>query len=158
MSPELQKTIRRKFEYQPSTGLFVYMEGKRAGESTKGTLNNKLGYYVFHVNSKVVYAHRMAFVLMNEPLPVVVDHKDRNGQNNKWGNLRASSYEQNAKNAGPSKTSRFKVRGVDFCKALGKWRARIWEEKQEKHLGLFDTLFDAVCSRKSAELKDPSYQ
>lgn len=38
-------------------------------------------------------------------------------------------------------------------KSKGMWRARISKDKQEIHLGLFETFEDAVKAREEAELK-----
>lgn len=53
-----------------------------------------------------------------------------------------------------SKRSKTGVMGVCWDKGRGKWLVRIKDvKKKTKHVGYFDDFFEAVCSRKSAEIK-----
>ena len=40
-------------------------------------------------------AHRLAFLYMKGYIPKLIDHKDRNGLNNKWNNLREANKSTN---------------------------------------------------------------
>lgn len=42
-------------------------------------------------------------------------------------------------------------KGVNYIKRLKKWRARIWINKKETELGLFNTIEEAIIARKKAE-------
>lgn len=74
-----------------------------------------------------------------------VDHIDGDGLNNRRGNLRAVTHQQNLqgfqrKRAGTS--SQF--RGVCWCKAVGKWQSQIMHNKKNSVLGWFEKEEDAA--------------
>jgi len=69
-----------------------------------------------------------------------VDHVDHDGLNNRRGNLRVATNQQNQQNQRISlrkKSSRFK--GVSWAEHANKWRAMIWSDRKPKHLGYFET-------------------
>lgn len=69
-----------------------------------------------------------------------VDHIDGDVTNNTIQNLRWVTHQENQFNRHVHKGE---YRGVSFMKAKGKWRARIFINGKEKHLGLFDTAKEA---------------
>lgn len=74
-----------------------------------GTLT-KRGYYVVRVRDRLVYAHRVVWVLFHFEIDNLdIDHKDRDKSNNKIGNLRLVSRSINLQN----KSSRSKT-GVKY--------------------------------------------
>ena len=68
-----------------------------------------------------------------------VDHLNGNRLDNRRCNLRICTHAQNMRNKGahPSNTSGFK--GVSYLKRSGKWKAVIYSDKKQKHLGTFET-------------------
>lgn len=78
--------------------------------------------------------HRL---VMNSPKGIV-DHKNRNGLDNRKSNLRSCANSQNQINkTTPTKTSKYK--GVSFHKRSGKFEASITVNKKKQYLGLFDS-------------------
>ena len=65
-----------------------------------------------------------------------VDHKDRNGLNNRRSNLRLLEHHQNLHNQG--------ARGISFDKRRGKWKARITVKGQSLWLGYFTDEEEAI--------------
>lgn len=80
---------------------------------------------------------RVAFALVHGWLPHIVDHEDGDRTNNRIGNLRAATDEQNMWNRRNGKDRDGTPRGAYFEK--GKWRASANHNRRKVHLGMFDT-------------------
>lgn len=50
-------------------------------------------------------------------------------------------------------TNKTGIRGVSWSKAKNKWRAAIYVNNKQKHVGYFDSIEDAKLARKEAEVK-----
>jgi hypothetical protein len=88
--------------------------------------------------------HRLILGAQNGDL---VDHKDRNGLNNRRNNLRLCTSSQNSMNVirkYKGKTSVF--RGVHFHKAANKWIAKVYAGRVAHHLGSFVNEVDAAIA------------
>lgn len=96
---------------------------------------------------------RVAFALMGGRWPDIVDHINGNTLDDRWENLREVTARENSLNAKRSRKNTSGVRGVSWEKALDKWRSKIHVGVRQIHLGVYDDFFEAVCARKSAELK-----
>ena len=98
-----------------------------------------------------VYMHR---VIAGTPDGMETDHIDCDGLNNRKSNLRDASGAQNQHNRRTSSNNTSGHKGVDWYKALGKWRARIRVPGGRRDLGYFDTKSAAVAAyaKASAEL------
>lgn len=81
-----------------------------------------------------VLMHRL---ILNAPRGVMVDHKNRDGLDNRRDNIRLCSNAQNMMNVGKSagKTSRFK--GVSWNKNKQMWTAAIKKDGKTVHLGAY---------------------
>jgi hypothetical protein len=94
---------------------------------------------VYAVRSGSVLMHRM---IMNHPVGMTVDHKDRNGLNDQRSNLRlATLTQQQGNKVGHGVAG---VKGVTFHH--GRWRATICTDGVQKHLGRFDTIEEAEAA------------
>jgi hypothetical protein len=81
--------------------------------------------------------------LMNPPPGMVVDHIDGNRLNNRRGNLRVCTQQQNLFNCGPKgKSSRFK--GVCWDKGRNKWIVHVSLDRRNTYLGRFDDEVEAA--------------
>ncbi len=112
---------------------------------------------MFHykqINGKQ-YEHRVVWEQANGPIPdgFMVDHINGDGRDNRLVNLRLVDHSDNAKNAKRYSTNKSGVTGVSWDTAGRKWMASICSRGKREVLGRFDTLFDAACSRKSAEVR-----
>lgn len=79
----------------------VRMKIVKARKGDKAGYLGKKGYWFLRFNGKAVKLHRVVWVLYNKcnlPTDLVVDHIDRNTQNNSPENLRAVTYSENNKN------------------------------------------------------------
>lgn len=87
-------------------------------------------------NGKAVRLHSLIMPLMGGQ---VVDHKNRNGTDNRRPNLRPASYTQNLYNARPRK-SKSGLKGASWQAGSNKWRAQIKLATGKRlHLGLFSS-------------------
>ncbi len=86
-------------------------------------------------NSNSIRMHR---VIMQASDQEEVDHRNRNGLDNRKVNLRIANRSQNAAN---SRVVHGKsgFRGVTWQKASRKWQAQISVGKKTKYLGVFNT-------------------
>lgn len=126
--------IRVLFVYEPETGLFRWRVKARCRVSGGGRgvqigdiagSKSKGKRWRLKIDGQEFPAAVIAVVYMTGLWPSDdVDHRDRDPMNNRWGNLREATRQQNLANMGGfPHSSRFK--GVSFDKQTGRWRARI---------------------------------
>lgn len=96
---------------------------------------------------KVIYLHRL---LLSTSFNI--DHRDRNGLNNRRYNLRPASQYQNARNCDKRAHNTSGFKGVSFHKLSGKWQAVITFFRKQRHLGLFKTRKAASSAYDAASL------
>jgi hypothetical protein len=84
-------------------------------------------------HTSLLYMH----VLISGGAADQTDHRDRNGLNNRRGNLRTCEARQNQGNAQLRADNTSGFRGVSLWK--GKWIASIRINGKRKHIGSFDT-------------------
>lgn len=66
-----------------------------------------------------------------------VDHIDHDGLNNIRGNLRPATTQQNAQNGTSHKDARSAYKGVSWRDRTNPWRATIYVNKRQIHIGQF---------------------
>lgn len=99
----------------------------------------------------IAYMHRL---LTGAQKGEKVDHRDRNGLNNRRSNLRPCNSLQNCMNKGPLKNKRSRFKGVQFVNKLRKWCAEITVLGHRKRLGVFVRQRDAAIAYNEAALKE----
>jgi len=176
ITPEI---VRELLHYDPETGIFTWKAraehwfksrhsfiacnarhtGKRAGTvfaARQGYKCRQIG-----IAGVIVKEHRLAWLCMtDEPLPAAIDHVNRDGTDNRWSNLRASSYIENNRNQSRRRTNTSGATGVCLHSASGKWRARCYIDKKEHCIGYFDSISDAeqaVIAFRARNGFDPSH-
>lgn len=105
-----------------------------------------IGIYFNKVSMKL---HRL---VMNAPADYQVDHVDRDRMNNTKSNLRLATCSEQQFNTKLRTDNTTGVRGVDFHKPSGLWRARLTRNKKE-YVTFHSTLELAVAGRKQLEAK-----
>ena len=95
--------------------------GKPAGYRTRQT---NTSYVQINLNGKKLFAHRLAFLMMTGKIPKEVDHRDMDGLNNRFGNLRPCTRSQNKMNRGWQRNAKIKLKGVSFTHT-GRCRASV---------------------------------
>jgi hypothetical protein len=87
------------------------------------------GYYVGRLGGQNLEAHRVVFFLHNGYWPDLIDHWDRNKQNNHPDNLRDRSVQDNNQN----------VIGRGWVRHQGRYQAQITVSGKVLYLGMYDT-------------------
>jgi hypothetical protein len=114
--------------------------GKIAGKIEPEKSGN--GYVRTKINYSLFRNHRIVWKLVTGHDPIDgIAHKDLNGLNNRWNNLREASQGQNVRNTANRRNNTSGLKGTSFH--LGKWRARITILGVEHSVGRFDTQEDA---------------
>ena len=115
--------LRALLRYEPETGHLywkVSTHGRRMSQPA-GHPHPKTGYVSLMINGERWQAHGLIWFLVTGDW-LLVDHRDLNGSNNVWENLRPATNSQNGVNRKAWAKSGFK--GV-YPTASGKWTARI---------------------------------
>jgi hypothetical protein len=116
--------------------------GKIAGSvsvcNQGGTITKRI---VVFISGKLHYAHRIIFLIVTGEMPKKVDHRDMNGLNNRWTNLRAATTSQNNYNRRRYKNNTYGFKGVS--KKRSRWHARIRLDGKCISLGGFATAREA---------------
>jgi hypothetical protein len=151
-----QKQVTDLLHYDPDTGAFTWRLRSReyfkddrswkiwntrfAGRKAGAEKHNKtVSYLVIAIDGKTHYAHRLAWIYMVGSMPEKdVDHKDCNGLNNRWDNLRAATRSQNMANRRGRKNPTG-IKGVIFCKRDNIYKVQIGKEGRYHHIGSYKT-------------------
>ena len=82
----------------------------------------------------IIHMHRE---IINPPKPMVVDHINHNGLDNRKANLRPATHQQNTFNRSYTRKKRgsSKYKGVSWTPHVKMWRVRIWLNYKRKSIG-----------------------
>lgn len=100
-----------------------------------------------------VYMHRL---IMGEPPNADIDHRDRDGLNNRRQNLRSATRSQNMANAPKLRRlngTSSKFRGVSWLPHKQKWLAQIVVAKKQMYVGMFHSEEEAARAWDAESLK-----
>lgn len=140
-----QEVLKDLFTYDETLGSLT-----RKSTGTSGCLvprKNKF-YLQTRVSKKTYYTHRLVWMYLYGTFPInEIDHINGDGTDNRSCNLREVTRSQNCKNTRLGSRNRSGFQGVGWHKSSSKWRAHINNNGQQVHLGLFDSLIDAVAAR-----------
>lgn len=141
--PSIER-LREVFEYEEETGLlrwkidraFVRIGDVAGAESVDG-------YRRVRVDGKRMKAHHVIWAMKTGEWPVgIVDHKDCDGHNNRWLNLRLATRSQNCANARKKSGNRTGFKGVTQIKS-GRFVAQIMHQRRNRYIGSYDTAQEA---------------
>lgn len=169
-----QKYLQECFFYNPKTGELVWRERpenhftpkkvspahsmKRWNRRYANTKINDLtigssGYHEVRVNKQSFLAHRIIWKLIYGEDPInIIDHIDNNPHNLRINNLRIANHADNRSNSRVNKNNILGVKGVHQLPS-GRYSAQIRRDKQNLHLGSFDTIIlahHAYCTAADA--------
>lgn len=130
-----------------STSSRTDLIGRKAGSK------DKHGYLVTHINGKTLFIHRAIFYMAYGYVPPQIDHRDGDIENNNPDNLRAADQSSNQMNQATEKKTISRVKGVNYHRASGKYLPQLKVLGKRFSLGSFTDRFEAICARKSAEIK-----
>lgn len=92
-----------------------------------------------HVDGRLYYLHRLAWLYVYGVWPVEIDHIDGNKANNKLSNLRDVSHAQNMQNMSKKSKAASGLKGAYFHPDCKMWQAKIRYQNKTKSLGYFKT-------------------
>lgn len=144
-----QSTLKEFLSYNPETGLFTWLisRGTAKAGAIAGSVSvdvNGRKYIRLRINKQQYKAHRLAWLYMTGEWPEnLVDHKDGDGLNNVWSNLRKATKSENNHNQVLNANNTSGVKGVYWHKNIKKWRAQIVCHGKNKHVGYFDSIPEA---------------
>ncbi|MDR3464182.1 MAG: HNH endonuclease signature motif containing protein [Beijerinckiaceae bacterium] len=133
--------------YDPETGRFTWLVsrgGKAQAGTNAGAVNNH-GYVVIYIFGKCYMGGRLAwFYMTGQWPPALIDHRDTNRANNRWGNLREASSSQNGANSSRPSTNTSGVKGV--YRRGSRYIAQIASGGRRIYLGIFDDMESAAAA------------
>lgn len=148
--------LKEILSYAPETGLFTRLcwVGGNARKDTIAGVEHDGRYIRISIDGKPYYAHRLAWLYMTGEWPEDdIDHKDLNGFNNRWINLREATRTQNSGNVHKRCTNTSGIKGIWWNKYHQKWTAEIMINQKKIHIGHFVVFEDAVKARHEADEK-----
>lgn len=149
-----QERLKSLLEYDPATGAFTWRVqlSNRAPVGRRAGWINGSGYRHIHVDGVGYKASRLAVLYMTGEWPAaLVDHRNRQRHDDRWGNLRAATKKQNQENTDVGAANRSGFKGVYWQRQRQCWNACIRHVGRSIHLGSFGTIVDAVAARIGAE-------
>jgi HNH endonuclease/AP2 domain len=141
-----QERLRELLRYDPKTGEFRWRAGKkpnpRAGRIAG--CRQQSDSWSIRIDGRRYQAHQLAWLYMRgEWGRPVIDHRDGNPLNNRWSNLRLSTYSDNAANRGRMRSNTSGFKGAVFDPRTDKWRALISKDGRRYCLGRYATAEEA---------------
>lgn len=133
--------------YDPDTGLFTNRV-RRSNVSPIGKIlgtKNSSGHLVAQIDKKIYLLHRLAWFYYYKEWPKnILDHIDRNPENNRIHNLREATKITNSYNSKLRKDNTSGIKGVYFDKRRNLFYSQIVANKQKTFLGYFKTKEEAA--------------
>jgi hypothetical protein len=145
---KLQEVL--SFDYE--TGEFKWKNvcSNRVKPYTKAGSLNHNGYLVIGISGKKYFAHNLAWLYVYGEFPLrMLDHVNRNRQDNRICNLRIATTKQNNENISLRSHNTSGHRGVTWHKAAKKWMASVTHNKKQIYLGLFEDVKEAALIAES---------
>ena len=149
----LSKQVCKALDYKDSRFYWKVVNSNRIKVGDRAGGFNHKGYWVIRLNGKLYFEHHLVWLMEYGSLPSEqLDHINGDKTDNNIGNLRLVSNRENHLNMPLQRNNKSGVPGVHFAKDRGKYMAYIHDKKMVT-LGYFEDFFEAVCCRKSAEVK-----
>ncbi len=130
--------LNRILEYNEITGVFIWRVGRCAGKIAGCKSGDGLRWQI-NIKGKVYQAHRLAWLLKTGAWPKEIDHKDVNGLNNSWCNLREATRHTNLANTRLRRRNTTGFKGVSVHSQTKKFIAFIKTNGKSHNLGSFST-------------------
>lgn len=139
--------LKELLHYDAETGAFSWRVNRGAGAKAGARAgcvwcagDGKPSYLQIRIDGHLYLGHRLAFFYMHGEWPTQrVDHRDCNGLNNSWSNLRPATNSENMANGRKRSTNTSGLKGVTYNRQKRKWAAQIKKDYRRIHLGYFDS-------------------
>lgn len=148
-----RKVLCELLHYDPETGVLTWLlQRPRVIPGTRAGSKHWTGYRYITIFGIAYPEHHVVWFYMKGRWPrLFLDHRNRVRDDNRWRNLRDASSKQNNENATIRSDNISGTRGVSWDTAERKWRAYIYHNKKQIHLGFFERKEKAITARKTAE-------
>jgi len=148
-----QARLKELFSYDEQTGFFKRHMRLGPKKDISGHVATK-GHRQIMVDKKLHMAHRLAWLYVYGEHPKnLIDHINRNPDDNRICNLRLATSSQNQQNTKLRKDNLCGEKGISYSEKETKWRARISIGGKTFNLGRFKSFESAINARKIAEDK-----
>ena len=141
-----QEYLKEYFTYNLNTGCFTRKKTSSL-RAKKGDMAGYIrpdGYSAIIINRVPYLCHRLAWLWFFGEFPKsCIDHINRNRSDNRWINLRSSSYSQNQHNSPKKPYNTSGLKGASWDKLCKKWRSQIKIKDSKMYLGSFDSKEEA---------------
>lgn len=139
-----RERLKELLVYNKYTGEFVWntKRNNRINKGDKAGCINGKGYVTISIDSVCYLAHRLAFLYEKGTSPKLIDHINRNKQDNSFKNLRSCSYKEN--NLNRKFNSKFGISGVYYREKYNHYRVVF----NGKEYPTFKNLDDAITFSK----------
>jgi hypothetical protein len=150
-----QERLHELLDYDSETGEFRWRDNSKPRAGRIAGFQQRSVSWCINIDGRRYQAHQLAWLYVKgEWGRPVIDHRDGNPLNNRWSNLRLSTYSDNAANRRRMRSNTSGYKGVGFDRRTGKWRALISKDGRLYCLGRYATAEEAheVYVAKAREL------
>lgn len=153
-----QERLKELLHYDPNTGVFTWriaLGSRSAGSAAGCVWKGKCNKYIHvRIDRKLYYGQILAWLYMTGGYPPdEVDHKDGDGLNNRWKNLRPASRFENMRNTRKRSNNTSGFKGVSYVKKHDRWTADIGHFGKRHHLGYFGSPEEAHAAYRVAAIR-----
>lgn len=148
------KRVRELFSYDPETGNLHWRERPSMKVMAGDAAGNRLGEYLqITIDTRRYMAHRLVWLHVTGRWPKEqIDHINGKKSDNRFENLREATAAENTRNRKPHKGKRFGLKGISQH-GENSFRAMIWVNGKNRHLGSFPTKEEAAEAYRRAARK-----
>jgi hypothetical protein len=140
-----KELLHQKYSYCPIDIAQPLVHNKDSAQTKRGDPAGTLvqSYYRVRVDGRSISLHRAVWLYKHpgcykdSEIPPILDHINRNNQDNRYENLRPVSRNFNNFNIKRREGSSSNYRGVSWAKREGKWTAQIKVGGKHRRLGTF---------------------
>lgn len=137
-------------DFNPSTGFFIWKKsrGRAIAGSVAGCVGEN-GYRWIGIDGQIYHSHRLVWLLTYGEWPTIdIDHRDRNGDNNRPSNLRLATNAENQWNTTAQKNNTSGHKGV--FRHQNRWLVLIQKNGVRHYVGYFKDYAQACAAQESA--------
>ena len=149
---EVRHYALEHLDYKPETGVIVWKKATKGHPEifgrVAGTVRDK--YRIIKLLGKAYRAHRIAWLIIHGEWPLLLDHVNRDCDDNRLSNLRVTTRLGNARNHTPKRKRSQTPPGVR--KQGRNYTARITDQGRQICLGTFSSADQAGRAYREAQI------